>query len=558
MSAPRRCAIYTRKSTEEGLEQDFNSLDAQREACEAYIRSQAGEGWKLVRSHYDDGGYSGGTMDRPALQYLLDDIRARRIDTVVVYKVDRLTRSLADFAKIVEVFDGHGISFVSVTQQFNTTTSMGRLTLNMLLSFAQFEREVTGERIRDKIAASKKKGMWMGGPPPLGYDVRGRKLVINEVEADEVRRLFDLYLNLGTVRRLKEEADRLGITTKRRRRNDGLMVGGRSFSRGNLYRLLSNPLYIGHVAHKGETYPGQHQAIVEGETWDAVQAQLARNAVVRNAATNAKTPSLLAGLAFDEAGERLCPTHANKKGRRYRYYISKRMKHGTGSDGAGWRIPADALDGAVRSAVEMLLRDEHRVVEEMQKAGIPVERIRLVVSNQALLPTALEDRSVLHRILRRVTLGQKSVRLEIDRAEFIGWVSGMPPGSFNVTDKTLEHEVPIRLQRRGVETKLVVRGKGDFEARIDPRLIAHVARGLHWFEELAGGMIGSVNEIAIRDGIDASDVGRSLNLAFLAPDIVAAILAGRQPVELTTRRLRRIGPLPIDWVLQRRLLGFNA
>ena len=344
MSPRRRCAIYTRKSTEEGLEQDFNSLDAQREACEAYIRSQAGEGWKLVRTHYDDGGYSGGTMDRPALQHLLDDIQAHRIDTVVVYKVDRLTRSLADFAKIVEVFDGHGVSFVSVTQQFNTTTSMGRLTLNMLLSFAQFEREVTGERIRDKIAASKKKGMWMGGPPPLGYDVRDRKLVVNEAEADDVRILFHLYLELGTVRALRDEANRRGLTTKRRCFADGRKAGGLPFTRGNLYNLLANPLYIGQVSHKGTIYPGQHEAIVDPETFAAAARQLAGNAVHRHAATNAKAPSLLSGLLYDETGDRLCPTHAKKKGRRYRYYISKRLMHGTGNGADGWRIPAEELE----------------------------------------------------------------------------------------------------------------------------------------------------------------------------------------------------------------------
>src|SRR5258706_12084981 len=246
----RRCAIYTRKSSEEGLEQDFNSLDAQREACEAYIRSQAGEGWKLVPTRYDDGGYSGGNTDRPGLARLLADIRARKLDTVVVYKVDRLTRSLADFAKIVEVFDANGVSFVSVTQQFNTTSSMGRLTLNMLLSFAQFEREVTGERIRDKIGASKRKGMWMGGPVPLGYEPNGRTLTIHEAEAETVRTLFQLYLEVGTVRRLKEEADRRGLRSKRRPGAKGRIGGGGPFSRGHLYHLLKSPIYIGRVGHK--------------------------------------------------------------------------------------------------------------------------------------------------------------------------------------------------------------------------------------------------------------------------------------------------------------------
>ena len=255
MTTRIRCAIYTRKSTDDGLEQEFNSLDAQREACEAFIKSQRGMGWVALSANYDDGGLSGGTMDRPALRRLLADIEMRKVDLIVVYKVDRLTRSLADFAKIVEVFDRHGVSFVSVTQQFNTTTSMGRLTLNMLLSFAQFEREVTSERIRDKIAASKKKGMWMGGLPPLGYDVADKKLIVNAVESKTVRKLYRLYLELGSVRLLKREADRRGIVTKRRQSGDRA-TGGKPFTRGNLYQFLHNPLYVGEIPHKGKTYPG--------------------------------------------------------------------------------------------------------------------------------------------------------------------------------------------------------------------------------------------------------------------------------------------------------------
>src|SRR6202163_4645318 len=272
-----RCAVYTRKSSEEGLEQEFNSLQAQREACEAFIKSQRHEGWVCLLDGYDDGGLSGATMERPALQQLLAEIQAGRVDIVVVYKVDRLTRSLADFAKIVEILDARGVSFVSVTQQFNTTTSMGRLTLNVLLSFAQFEREVTGERIRDKIAASKKKGMWMGGNVPLGYDASERTLVLNPAEAETVRRIFDLYRKLGCVRRVKEEADRLGLRTKCSTTADGTKRGGRPFSRGHLYGLLSNPIYTGQIAHKDELYPGQHPALIDDESWSTVRDQLAAN-----------------------------------------------------------------------------------------------------------------------------------------------------------------------------------------------------------------------------------------------------------------------------------------
>jgi site-specific DNA recombinase len=312
-SADVRCAIYARKSSEEGLEQDFNSLDAQREACEAYIRSQKAEGWRALPDMYDDGGIPGATLERPALQRLLADIAAGWVDTVVVYKVDRLTHSLADFAKIVEIFDARGISFVSVTQQFNTTTSMGRLTLNMLLSFAQFEREVTGERIRDKIAASKRKGMWMGGLPPLGYDVQERKLVINPVEAETVRHIYRRYAELGSVRALRDELNRAGVLSKPRLDRFGRATGGKPLARGALYLLLQNRLYRGEIVHKSTSHPGEHPAIIDPALWDRVQQVLAANRVDHSTGAHRADPSLLAGLIFDAGGERLTPTHANKK-----------------------------------------------------------------------------------------------------------------------------------------------------------------------------------------------------------------------------------------------------
>ena len=319
----RRSAIYTRKSSEEGLEQNFNSLHAQREACEAYIKSQAGEGWRLVKTAYDDGGLSGGTMERPALQRLLADINQGLIDVVVVYKVDRLTRSLADFAKMVEVFDAHGVSFVAVTQQFNTTTSMGRLTLNVLLSFAQFEREVTGERIRDKIAASKRKGMWMGGCVPLGYDVRDRRIVIDEREAETVRYIFRRYEEFGCVRLLKEDLDRRGVVSKRRTSKTGIESGGHSFSRGALYALLSNPIYVGEIRHKNLRHPGQHQAVVDRAVWDRTQQQLQEHRVRTKSHYAGREKSPLIGRLVDENGDGLTPSHARKGERKYRYYISR-------------------------------------------------------------------------------------------------------------------------------------------------------------------------------------------------------------------------------------------
>ncbi len=320
---PKRCAIYTRKSSEEGLDQNFNSLHAQRQAGEAFVMSQAGEGWRLVKTAYDDAGFSGATMDRPALKTLLAHVKEKRIDVVVVYKVDRLTRSLADFAKIVEVFDAHGVSFVAVTQQFNTTTSMGRLTLNVLLSFAQFEREVTGERIRDKIAASKQKGMWMGGTPPLGYDLRDRCLVVNKAEAETVRLIFRLYLDLKTLRRVREQLDRRSVISKQWTSRGNVWHGGFPFGRGALYHLLANPIYVGEIRHKSIAYPGQHKAIVERATWELVQEMLSKKAAHPRGRTVRKSAGLLMGKLFDENGEPLYSCWAKKGQRRYRYFVSK-------------------------------------------------------------------------------------------------------------------------------------------------------------------------------------------------------------------------------------------
>jgi DNA invertase Pin-like site-specific DNA recombinase len=353
-----RCAIYTRKSSEEGLEQEFNSLHAQREACEAFIKSQRHEGWSCLPQPYDDGGRSGGNLERPALQQLLGDIREGKVDVVVVYKIDRLTRSLADFAKIVEIFDARSVSFVSVTQQFNTTTSMGRLTLNVLLSFAQFEREVTGERIRDKIAASKKKGMWMGGVPPLGYRARECKLTIIEPEADTVRHIFRRYVALGSVPLLTQELEAHGIASKHRTSISGRSCGGKPITRGALYLMLQNRIYRGEIVHKDQSYPGEHQAIIDPALWDAVQGRLAKNAVERSTGTRVKNPSLLAGLLFDREGQPMIPTHAVKSGTRYRYYVSRPLIIGARTDAAiGLRLPAAEIEQIVANRIRRLLSE---------------------------------------------------------------------------------------------------------------------------------------------------------------------------------------------------------
>jgi site-specific DNA recombinase len=359
-----RCAVYTRKSSEEGLDQDFNSLQVQREACEAYIASQRHEGWRLIATAYDDGGYSGGSMERPGLVQLLADVQSRRIDVVVVYKVDRLTRALADFAKIVEIFDAAGASFVSVTQSFNTTTSMGRLTLNVLLSFAQFEREVTAERIRDKIAASKRKGMWMGGPVPLGYRVEHRKLIVDEREAETVRLIFALYLEMRSTIATARELKQRGILTRKRIRSDGTVIGGIPFTRGPLQALLRNRVYTGDIIHKDQHHAGEHQPILSCESFEAVQQLLTEQRVVRSGYRHRKA-ALLTGRIFDSLGNRMTPSHANKHGVRYRYYVSRALLDGE-KDRAGHpaRIPAVEVEGIVASALRSRAEDHHHPVPD--------------------------------------------------------------------------------------------------------------------------------------------------------------------------------------------------
>src|SRR5437773_1516099 len=367
-----RCAIYTRKSSEEGLEQEFNSLQAQREASEAFINSQRHEGWVCLRAAYDDGGFSGATMDRPALQRLLSDIAAGRVDTIVVYKIDRLTRSLADFAKIVEILDARGASFVSVTRQFNTTTSMGRLTLNVLLSFAQFEREVIGERIRDKIAASKKKGMWMGGVPPLGYRAENHKLVVIDSEAEIVRSIFRRYTELGSVGLLKEELDARGINSKSWTSAAGRVIGGKPFSRGAIYLILQNRIYRGEIVHKGQSHPGEHIPIIDQPLWDAVAARLASNSGERNAGIGTREHSLLTGMLFDRDGNRMTPT---KKDTRYRYYVSRPLitKHQT-KQSTGLRIPAAEVEQLVISRIRQWLLDPGNIYQATQLPYLSAQR----------------------------------------------------------------------------------------------------------------------------------------------------------------------------------------
>ncbi|MCH7806949.1 MAG: recombinase family protein [Proteobacteria bacterium] len=558
MTRKLRCAIYTRKSTEDGLEQDFNSLDAQREACEAYIKSQQHEGWRLLPDHYDDGGISGGTMERPALQRLLDEVRAGRVDIIVVYKVDRLTRALSDFAKMVDLFDAHDVSFVSVTQQFNTTTSMGRLTLNVLLSFAQFEREVTAERIRDKIAASKKRGMWMGGPVPLGYDSVDKKLVINEAEAETVRALFRLYLEKGNVRLMKRQANRRGLRSKQRNYKSGKQTGGGRFTRGHLYRLLSNPVYIGEVIHKGECYEGVHKAIIDRENWDAVQAQLKRNAANRRAATNARSPSLLSGLLRDEDGGRLVPSHACKMGKRYRYYVSAPDNDGFAQ--AGWRLPAKEVEATVINGVVDLLQDRLRLMKELELTGPAPDQIEGLIRAAENLGTGLleagrvERREILLKIVGKIEVRPDRIRIQVN-TDGLSQLLGQRKQDETFADR-MEIDIPVRLKKRGVEKKIIITDRNRRPARPDTNLIRAVAQGRVWFEQLKSGEFETIREIARRNKTDGENVTRSIRLAFLAPDIVKAILEGRQPPELTAFHLKRVRTLPLSWDEQRKVLGF--
>jgi site-specific DNA recombinase len=558
---PRRCAIYTRKSSEEGLEQEFNSLQAQREACEAYIRSQRHEGWLALPTHYDDGGFSGGSMNRPGLQRLLDDIRARRIDVVVTYKVDRLTRALLDFARLIEIFDTHDVSFVSVTQQFNTTTSMGRLTLNVLLSFAQFEREVTGERIRDKIAASKKKGMWMGGNPPLGYDAHERKLIVNPTEAETVRRIFALYLDLGCVRRLKEEVDRQGWTTKHATTANGSTRGGRPFSRGHLYWMLSNPIYSGQIAHKGQLHPGQHDALIEPQTWEAVQAQLAANGNGHRHRAGAVAPSLLAGLLFDSTGKRLTPSHTVKNGRHYRYYISRALIAESGATYAhGWRLPAHDVEDAVVRIISATFVKPAPVIELLGLCDARAEQVALLIDRAAKIASALsrglpsQRAELIRGLIEQIIIGETAISITV-RTRLLG--SGTDSTLQPAMSRTIVLSAPVEFRRRGVETKLVLPAtvQLDKPARRDPALLKAIARGRLWFEELAAGRAASIQAIADREGMTQRYISRLLPLAFLAPELIEAILQGQQPIDLSAARLTNRIDLPLDWAEQRELLG---
>jgi site-specific DNA recombinase len=505
---PVRCAIYTRKSTEHGLELEFNSLHAQRDACEAYIKSQASQGWRALPQHYDDPAYSGGNLDRPALQQLLTDIDAGRIDVIVVYKIDRLTRSLADFAKLVEAFDAKSISFVAVTQQFNTTTSMGRLTLNVLLSFAQFERELSSERVRDKVAASRRKGKWMGGTVPLGFDAKDKKLVTNKIEAETVRYIFKRYLELRSFGRLVEDLDAKGIVTKRRDTKVKKFNGGIPFTYGPLAHFLKNRVYVGETGYKEDWFPGEHAAIIERKTFDEVQQLLASKSAHRKARRTASEAVLL-GKLYDDHGNRMSPSFSSKNGVRYRFYVSSALLRGRkAAAGSIGRVAAVEIESAVLSALTI-----------HQRQGF----------DDAPLEIGQIDRVVVAR-------GQLLIRFT---------------GSPDEEGPPQEIRIPWSGKAAGSATEL--ESAGAPEQAHNEALIQSIVRAHAWMRHLHDGKHASIEALAEANRLHPKVVRQALRLAFLSPDVTSAIIDGGQPSGLSLAQIPKL--LPLHWTEHRHLLN---
>ena len=505
-TAIKNCAIYCRKSTEEGLDMDFNTLDAQRESCEAYINSQKAEGWKVVKTIYNDGGFSGGNTNRPALQKLLEDIKNQKIDIVVVYKIDRLTRSLMDFSKLVEIFDEYDVTFVSVTQSFNTTTSMGRLTLNVLLSFAQFEREVSAERIRDKISASKRKGMWMGGNPPIGYEINDRKLLINKEEAQTARYLFNTYLELGCVAKLKQKLDLTGIFSRKRKSKRGNVLGGKPYSRGALYSILKNPIYIGKIRHKDKIYDGQHEAIIPEDIWNAVQEKLKNQAVTTNKRQKSRETNLLKGLLFDSQGTPYSPVHTNKKsGQMYRYYLSQNLiQYRDHPKGIMARIPAHEIEQTVDNALlqniidilELDKIEDHGTIEHIKNNSTPSENL-------------------IKNCVNRINVGQDILEINVNIPELRQALQDYLKLHIPVKSKKQSHVLSVTFStRRAHKGTIILKPENPENNRLElpPTQLKNLVRGVIWRDEHFAGQ--SLVAIAKRENLSEAGVRKIIMGSF--------------------------------------------
>lgn len=562
----KRCAIYTRKSSEEGLEQSFNSLDAQREACESFIKSQQHEGWTILPTHYNDGGFTGGNTERPALQTLINDIETNNIDIIIVYKVDRLSRSLADFVKLIELFDKHDVSFVSVTQQFNTSSSMGRLTLNVLLSFAQFEREVTSERIRDKIAASKQKGMWMGGAVPLGYDIVEKKLVANNKEAKTVRHIYERYIYLGTVRKLKEELDAEGYISKQRenKQNKG---GGKPFSRGALFALLKNPLYIGKVAHQGKLFEGQHAAILEKQLWDAAQTLLINNRQNNKSRNSVKEPSLFAGLIFDDNNNPMSPSHSRKGDRHYRYYVSQAvLQYREVEAGSVFRISAKIVEDAVIKRLIEFFQTTKELLEIFSHFKLNADKQKTLIHKANKFIKNWEDLTTskkidyINIIIQKIQVGCEGIDITLSRVGMCQCLLKEDP--VNEKSKKQKNDeyiiaIPAKLKRCSHETKLIIGEKYTNKTNSASLLAIQNAlkKALIWNQVLITNQVSGMKALAKQENVTQRYIAHLIQLAFLAPDIMEAISKGDIPKTLTLSKLKE--GFSHDWNEQHKELGFD-
>lgn len=526
-----RCAIYTRKSSEEGLEQNFNSLDAQREACEAYIKSQMHEGWFLLDKQYNDGGFSGGTMERPAFKELLKDIENDKIDIVVVYKVDRLTRSLMDFSKIIDVFDRHETSFVSITQQFNTTTSMGRLTLNILLSFAQFEREVTGERIRDKIAASKKKGMWMGGKVPLGYLKEDKKLVVHNEDAQKVQMLFDKYLELKSVPKLMDYLKENEIKTKT----------DKYFSKGQLYHLLSNRVYIGKITHKDKVYDGEHEAIICDDFFEKVQKLLYENKVDKTCGVKSSSNSLLAGLIFDDKNNLMTPSHSNSHKRRYRYYISTALKNYNDNEvGTISKIPAGEVEKFVVETTREFLQDKGQIQKLVKDFKVSKQN-KFIYTAQNI--EDYSDPKLIRAIICKIVISKDLIEITLNENSLINVLNTLSNNQkFVIPDKrekfnpiTITKKIKITLSSRN-DNILILNAKEYDTPEPNPYLVNAIVKSFYYHKQIQSGK--TIEDLQTEEGLkDSKYIRNIMNLKYISPELTEQILNGTQPQELSLQKL---------------------